>query len=370
MNKRLLMVSSMTTAALLLGAMVSSAQMAKPTVITAPVTESPLAATRALQGTVVPADEAALATRLSGRLKQVANLGTKVKLGDVVARLDDAQAALAVQREQARLARLRAERDLADRQVQRLQSLSDAIPLAQRDEARARADVLNAQLAEAEVALRLAELDLAETTIRAPFAGVVSAQLKHAGEQAAAGEAIVQLTNTERLELDLAVPVDLAAWAKPGDALLVGEGDAAQPAAVRALVPGPAQSRQLHARLKLDRMFRDPIGAALSVRWPSAKAQVALTVPADAIVRRPEGTHLVRIQSGKAERVPVTLSAEAGLRVAVIGAVKPGDQVVVRGAERLQDGAEVQVLEATQVATRAGVAPGGRCVALTPTSSC
>lgn len=369
MSRRLVILPVLSAAALLLAGMAPSAQMAKPTVMTARVAEESLAATRELQGTVVPAEEAELATRLAGRLQHVALIGTRVRRGEVVARLDPAQARLAVQREQARLNRLKAERDLSERQVQRLTSLSDAIPLAQRDEAVARAEVLAAQLAEAEVALHLAELDLAETEIRAPFAGVVSAEMKQVGEQALAGEAVVRLTNTERLELDLAVPVELATWAKPGDQVLVQVQEAYLPVSVRALVPGPAQSRQMHARLRLDRTTRDPIGSALSVRWPSAAANRALTVPSDAIVRRPDGAHLMRIQAGKAERVPVTLSAEAGMRVAVLGAVKAGDQVVVRGAERLQDGAEVDVVAAAPLSPVALAPPAKRCSGSTSAGS-
>lgn len=356
MNRRLLITLATATSLLLIGAQ-PNAQMAKPTVVTAPVIHEALAATRTLQGTVVPSEEARLATRLPGRLSFVAALGTKVSKGQVVARLDGDQARLAVQREQARLTRLQAERDLSDRQVARLTSVADAVPLAQRDEALARYEVLSAQLAEAEVALKLAELDLAETEIRAPFTGVISAELKQVGEQALAGEALVQLTNTERLELDLAVPVEIAQWAKPGDALQIDAGNGLSRAPVRALVPGPAQSRQLRARLALDKNLRDPIGAALKVRWPSAAANDALTVPADAVVRRPEGTHLMRINAGKAERVSVALGVQAGARIAVSGALKEGDLVIIRGAERLQDGAEVQVVEPSQVAVVTSLPP-------------
>lgn len=329
-----------------------SAQNIKPAVVTAPVMAESLAATRPLQGTVVPTEEARLATRRGGRIASLSRLGARVGKGDVVARLDSSVEQLVVSREEARLTRLIAERDLADRQVARMNTLTDAIPAAQRDEALARYEVLSAQVEEARVAVRMAELDLSEMIVRAPFAGVVSAELKQTGEQAVAGEALVQLTNTERVEVELSVPVEIAHLARPGDRLGVtaSQGDGLAP--LRALVPGPAQSRQLRARLALDAHLRDPIGAALKVRWPSAKATATLTVPADAIVRRAEGIHLIRVADGIAHRVPVTLGVQDGQRIAVTGVLKEGDQVVIRGAERLEDGTAVQVTEPEQLAAR------------------
>lgn len=357
MNLRPLVI--LATSSLLAATAAVSAPDQRAAVVTAPVIAEALVASQSLQGTVVPTEESRLATRRGGRVAQVARLGTTVAAGAVVARLDDQVERLAVSREQARLTRLEAERDLADRQVARLSTLSDAIPAAQRDEALARYEVLSAQVAEARIALRMAELDLSETLIRAPFAGVVSAELKQVGEQAMAGEALVLLTNTERVEVDVAVPVEIAHLARPGDRIPVAAQGREGTAPIRALVPGPAQSRQLRARLVLDQHLRDPIGAALRVRWPSAAADASLTVPADAIVRRPEGTHLMRVQGGVAQRVPVTLGVQAGLRVAIRGDLKEGDQVVVRGAERLQDGAPVAVAEPGQLAVRTVAAGTG-----------
>lgn len=324
-------------------------QSNKPVVQTSVISAQLLAPTRALQGTVVPTSQAQLAPQRAGRVQFVAALGVQFQPGEVVARLDDAQAKLSIAREQARLNRLQAELALAQRQTARFASLSQAIAPAQRDEASSRVQVLDAEVSEAQVALRLAQLELAETAIRAPFRGQVSARFKQLGEYANPGEAVLQLTHAEQPELALAVPIDLARFSKPGSKLALGDN---RYASLLALVPGPEQSRQMQARLSLPNGVDATIGGVLEVRWPSARAELALTVPEDAIVQRREGNHLMRIESGRAQRVPVTLGERSDGRVAVLGALQAGDQVVVRGAETLSEGTEVMVQSTDAIATR------------------
>lgn len=108
----------------------------------------------------------------------------------------------------------------------------------------------------------------------------------------------------------------------------------------------------MQARLSLPRGVDATIGGVLEVRWPSANAKLALTVLQDAIVQRREGNHLRRIESGRAQRVPVQLGERSEGRVAVLGALHAGDQVVLRGAETLSEGADVMVQTTDVIATR------------------
>ncbi|MCB1569701.1 MAG: efflux RND transporter periplasmic adaptor subunit, partial [Xanthomonadales bacterium] len=67
-------------------------------------------------------------------------------------------------------------------------------------------------------------------------------------------------------------------------------------------------------------------------------------VPRDALVERADGSYVVRISGdGSSERVSVRVGASDGEFTAVEGALNPGDQVVVRGAERLAAGQKVQI---------------------------
>lgn len=354
---RLARVANLPTLALLLAALVPAFSAAQepptnlPSVVLAPVQAELLVPTRALQGTLIAPHEAALAAQADARVSFIAALGSRIEKGGLVASQDDAQARLDVARERTRIDRLQSERRLAERQLARLNALPDAVPAAQRDEAQARFEVLGAQLAEARVALDMTELALDRLQVRAPFAGVVVEQGRQVGEHARSGETLVRLTDLDQLEIEVAVPVELAGHVQPGaevgiDAL----GQHAQ-ARVTALVPGPAQTRQLRARLQPPASFRAPIGVALDVAWPAAASAIALTVPMDAVIRRSEGAHLLHYSDGSVRSIPVTLGTRAGNRVAVIGELHPGMPVVVRGGERIEDGAKVRVLQPEVVAT-------------------
>ena len=79
---------------------------------------------------------------------------------------------------------------------------------------------------------------------------------------------------------------------------------------------------------------------------PTAVAQEVLTVPRDALVLRREGAFVYRIDDESvAEQVQVTTGLGAGNLIEVVGDLREGDRVVVRGAERLSTGAVVSISE-------------------------
>jgi membrane fusion protein, multidrug efflux system len=71
----------------------------------------------------------------------------------------------------------------------------------------------------------------------------------------------------------------------------------------------------------------------------------SLVVPGPAIQRGANGTFVYVVgNNGTVAVVPVTAGAVDGEWTAIQGAVQPGNQVVVDGADRLRDGAKVQVI--------------------------
>jgi multidrug efflux pump subunit AcrA (membrane-fusion protein) len=74
----------------------------------------------------------------------------------------------------------------------------------------------------------------------------------------------------------------------------------------------------------------------------------ALGIPRDALLRHPDGGYSVYVaveaEGGlRAQRRPLRLGRESGLRVEVLEGLREGEQVVVRGNESLQDGQAIQV---------------------------
>jgi multidrug efflux pump subunit AcrA (membrane-fusion protein) len=115
-------------------------------------------------------------------------------------------------------------------------------------------------------------------------------------------------------------------------------------AVVRTVVPvGEERSRQFELRMTLANSAFN-VGAALEVGLPERDAADALVVPRDAIAVRQTGNYLMRIRNDTAEKVAITSLTTDGDLVTISGAVSPGDIVVIRGLERLQDGQRVTIL--------------------------
>jgi RND family efflux transporter MFP subunit len=307
-------------------------------------------------GSVVSRDDAKLATSAAGRLQYVAEVGTRLKAGERIAKLEDQAILLRIEDTKTEVARIKAQRELADRTRDRLEKLASTNSIAanQLDEARAQVLQLSAQLQQVEVRVRSAQYDLEQTEVRAPFPGVVSERLATRGEYVATGASIAHLVDTTNLEAKVQAPLALAALVKPDMKLPVRIGDREFKANVRAVVPvGEERSRQFELRLALG---ENPpmVGSALEVALPEREVAQTLAVPRDALVVREGGSYVMRIKAeNTAERIEVTAGASDGELTAVTGELSAGDTVVVRGAERLSVGQKVRVAERASVAAAA-----------------
>lgn len=157
---------------------------------------------------VEPLEVAKVASDVAGRLVRVpVRVGEWVAAGAVVAELD--ATALRLARREAEAAGAAAQTKVA--QAKRL--LAQAERLARErasNEEAVRAAHEAVRLAEAEAELRAAQLAqaewrLAQTTVRAPFAGVVTARLAAEGSWVAAGQGLVTLV-PDRQEVAVRVP--------------------------------------------------------------------------------------------------------------------------------------------------------------------
>jgi RND family efflux transporter MFP subunit len=312
---------------------------------------------RWVPGGVVSRNDARLATSAEGRLEYVAEVGTRVRAGERVAKLEDNAVRLRVDDAKAEVARIEAQRAAAERQLQRLEKVGGTISQTQLDEVRSQLAVLTAQLQQAQVRQRVAQHDLDQTELRAPFPGVVTERLAQRGEYVATGAAIAHLVDTVQIEARVQAPLTLVGLVRPGMELPVKMADRQIKASVRAVVPvGEERSRQFELRLVLANNALS-VGTPIEVGLPEREASDSLVVPRDAIAVRQDGNYVMRVRADNtAERVAVTSLATDGDLVTIRGAVAAGDVVVVRGVERLQPGQRVTVL--TQAAEIRG--SGGR----------
>lgn len=319
------------------------------TVAVAEATATKLTPTRWVPGSVVSRDDARIATLAAGRVLEIAEVGSVVKKGERLAKLDDVPLRLRLEQARATAGRAKAQRDLAQTQMSRLAKLApgNAVAQTQLDEARATLEGANQELARVDAERRSIEHDLSETEIRAPFDGIVSERFVQRGEYLQMGAAVAHLVDTGRLEARVQAPLALAPQVRAGQEIQVRLRGAEQPATVRAVVPvGDERSRQFELRVTLPEDFA-LVGTAVEVALPEAAgAATALTVPRDALVLREAHTYVMRVKADNtAERIEVRAGAARDAFVEVTGELSPGDRIVVRGAERLSPGQSVRVVE-------------------------
>lgn len=335
-----------TLALLLATATAAAQQMPPPAVVLAEAERRLLAPVVDVPGTVISRNDARLATEISARLTWIADVGTEVSEGDTLARLEattfrlaEREAASRVKREEARVRFLTSEVARLERLAERNntarsqldQTISD-LAVAESDEEIARAQ------------LGLAQVAMAMTEIRAPFDGIVAERLRNAGERLNVADEVLRLVDPGTVEVVARAPLNTVNFIARGDTLDLRNDYRAHVGDVRTIVPvGSPQSHMFEVRVDVDPQ-RWTVGESVRVSMPTATPREVLTVPRDALVLRREGSSVFRIGEGNvAEQVNVLTGLGAGDVIEVIGELEAGDRVVVRGAERLRDGATVNV---------------------------
>jgi RND family efflux transporter MFP subunit len=295
---------------------------------------------------VMSREDARVASEQDGRVTRVAEVGTMLRQGDVLAQLDDSLLRLQQRQNQSDIARIQAQLDYARSHEERLGALVQKASIAgsQLDEARSQRRVLEQDLQRARVTLDQTQHRLRNASVRAPFDGTVAERFVQSGEYLGTGMAVVRLVNTMALEVRAQAPVNLAARLKPGMEVALREGETEIQQIVRAVVPvGDESSRQFELRVALDSQ-QWPIGSALQVGLPSAEPREVIAVPRDALVLRAGETFVVRVADDQTtERVSVRTGGAQGELVEVVGEVHAGDRLVVRGGERLMPGQRVRI---------------------------
>ena len=296
-----------------------------------PAAERTVARTVSATGTLAADDQVVLGTKVAGRLAEITvDLGTRVKKGQVIGRLDQSDFKFRVEQSEASLQQARVRLGLSptgsDERVDPEQTaivrqaramLDDArltrdrsIRLAQQELiARAQLDTAEAALQVSEgryqdaheevrnrqavIAQRRSELDLArqqltDTVILSPLDGVVSLKQASVGEYLAAGTPIATMVRVHPLRLRVPVPEREGVGVRAGHAVtLTVEGD---PTVYRGrvvrlspIVQEQNRTLMVEAEVPNERGFLRP-GSFARVEIMTEVSQPVVSVPASAII--------------------------------------------------------------------------------------
>lgn len=310
------------------------------------VKEMALAPTVQVSGTVVSRQEAEIPAEIAGKLIWVAEVGTLLKRGDVLARLDDSLYQLQVLEQEAALKREQAQIKYLDSELKRLIELGKAefATQSQIDKTQIDLDVAASELKVAEAKLTLATETLSRYKIKAPYDGVVLDRKRREGEWVANGNAVVSFANPASLEVRAQVTGASIAYLKTGSELQVQRDEQSVPVKIASIVPvGDSRSLLYEVRIAITGAgWR--AGQTVRIAVPTGEPKRVLAVPRDALVLRRTGITVFRIvDKNTAEKVAVTTGIASGALIEVAGNLAVGDKVVVRGNERLRPGQEVAI---------------------------
>ncbi len=333
-------------------------------------------------GYVTARRQATVSAKVTGKVTEVLiEEGMRVQQGAVLARLDDTEARAQLSLAQAQLGAARsqlgeiraqlaqAERDYARqaelerRQLVSAQSLDAA--LAQRDMLRARLTSATEQVRVATETVDVAQVQLDDTVIRAPFAGVVTAKTAQPGEMISPVSAgggftrtgIGTIVDMDSLEIQVDVNeayINRVTPGQPVEATLNAYPDWKIPAAVIAIIPAADRSKAtVKVRIAIrhkDRRIVPDMGVRVAflggeVAPGATPAPAGVLVPAEAVRGDGAGAVVFVYANGKVERRPVTLGRSVGAHRQVLQGVRDGERVVLSPPTSLKEGDAVRLDE-------------------------
>lgn len=170
--------------------------------------------------------QAELGPKMSGVLAAVTvEEGDKVRKGQPLFRLEATNAALAVRQQQAGLAQARVAHNQAELEYHRTKSLFDqgAVSPAVWDQARLGYERAQVAVQQAQVAVSSAQTTLGDTTVYAPFAGVVASKRKSTGETVTMmpPTVVIVVQDLSKIEVRVKLAENSLSRLKPGSPMKV-----------------------------------------------------------------------------------------------------------------------------------------------------
>ena len=348
MKKMIVLLGALVLAAGIQAVAVAQQGAPPPNVRVARASIQSLAPLTMVPGTVVSRNDAKLAAEVTGRLLEVADIGTVAARGDAVAKIEDTAIRLRKNELQAEVERARARLRYLESEEDRYMQLAESnlAAAAKLEETRSDRDVSHGDLEIAKSRLAQIEDQLARTRIGAPFSGIVVERLMMPGERVDIGTNVVRMVDQQHLEVIARASLEYFSFVRPGRQLELRTGSVIASGTVRTVVAvGSENTHQFELRLDIE-SNRFPVGQTLRVLIPTSNVRDALVVPRDALVLRPEGISVFTVGKDQtAKQIMVTTGIGSGENIEVVGDLTDGDTVIIRGNERLQPGQIVSIMQ-------------------------
>jgi len=319
------------------------------------------ATTAELPGEVRARIESRLGFRVPGKIvSREVEVGSTVRRGQVLMRLDPQDLRLAQQQANAALKAAESNRELARAELQRYRDLREKnfVSQAVLDSKQTAARAAEASYDQALAAYRNQSNQAGYATLVADVDGVVTAVDAEAGQVVTAGTPVVRVAQAGEKEVVIGIPEDrlaelrkadklsVHAWALPGKTF-TGRIREVSP------VADPA-TRTYTARIAIPEASPElQLGMSAYVQFSDQDERKALHLPLTALRQAGADSAVWVVENGSVRSVPVKVVGHDGNEVLVEGGVQAGQMIVTAGVNQLKPGQKVKLLENQQVTASA-----------------
>lgn len=324
-----------TPASIVLSAALFPAMVAAQGLATAVVDFRVVGTIHVADATVEAVRSSTLAAQVPGRVIELrANAGDKVAKGQVLARIDEREAAQGVAAGEAQVARAEADLGNARANLERTRRLvaQNFVSKAALDKAQADFDAARAQVAAARASTAQAATVQGHSTITAPFPGVVAERLAELGDMAQPGKAIFSIFDPRDLRAVANVPQARIAEIRDGASASVEIAASSERIPAARIVILPSADPRTHTtqvRLDLPEGVRGVYPGQFARVYFTVGKSKKLVIPSSAIVHRSEvdGAYVVDARGAVSFR-QVRLGEPAGdAGTELLAGISPGERV-------------------------------------------
>nr|WP_245606886.1 efflux RND transporter periplasmic adaptor subunit [Simplicispira psychrophila] len=311
--------------------------------------------------------ESRLGFRVAGKIvRRQAELGQRVRAGQVLAQLDPQDYQLAAQAAQAQVSAAQTQRDLAAADFKRYAALKaqNFISGAELERRQATLQAAQATLAQARAQSSSQGNQTDYTRLLADMAGVVTGIDAEPGQVVAAGTPVLRIAQDGARDVVFAVPEDKVAQMAPGQAVRVRawSGGETLVGRVREVAASADPVTRTYAvKVGLDGATALPLGATVYVA-PQGLGHAgtqAITLPTTALRQQGQGTAVWVYEpaTSTVRSQEVEIASADGNAAVVASGLTPGMQVVATGVHVLSPGQKVVIYESKVPGAPANQAP-------------
>jgi RND family efflux transporter MFP subunit len=305
-----------------------------------------------LSGTLVAENEAAVKAQIASTVVATyGDVGTSVKRGTVLVRLDDRTLRDAVLSARSAARSTQTALDNAKREVTRQERLLaiEAVAQTEVETARANAATAEANLADARSRLTSAEQQAAYATVTAPINGVISEKSVSTGDAVQVGGALYTIVDPSSMRVDANVPAEARGSIHVGTRVsfdIRGYPNRSFEGHISRISPSADPStRQVRVIASIPNAGSTLVAGLFASGRAASESATGLVVAASAIDRRQVSPSIARIRRGQVEHVGVTLGVtdETTQRVQIVSGATLGDTLLTGSAQQLAAGSKVTI---------------------------